>query len=100
MQMVGIERTLLGGLVLLACAMFASRFMTQPWQHILSRGVVSGVGSGAVNSVLGAVAVNRWFARSQGLVMRLLTASTSTGSLIFLPLMARLTAGHGGLGRP
>lgn len=91
MQSVGIRRVLLGGLALMAAATFASLFMTQPWQYILTWGVVSGIGSGAVAGVLGAAIVNRWFARRQGLMMGLLSASTATGSLIFLPLMAHLT---------
>ena len=91
MQSFGIKRVLLAGLALMAAATFASLFMTQAWQYVLTWGVVSGVGSGAVAGVLGAAVVNRWFARRQGLMMGLLTASTATGSLIFLPLMARLT---------
>jgi len=41
--------------------------------------------------VLGATIVNRWFAARRGLMMGLLTASTATGALIFLPFMAWLT---------
>jgi MFS family permease len=93
MQTVGIRRTLLGGLALMSASTFASLFMTQPWQYIVTWGVFSGVGSGAVTSVLGAAVVNRWFASRQGLVMGLLTASTATGSLVFLPFMAMLTTG-------
>jgi MFS family permease len=93
MQTVGIRRILLGGLALMSASTLASLFMTRPWQYVLSWGVVSGIGSGAVSNVLGAAVVNRWFATRQGLVMGLLTASTATGSLIFLPVMAMLTAG-------
>jgi MFS family permease len=93
MQTLGIRRTLLGGLALMSASTFASLFMTAPWQYVLTWGVFSGVGSGAVASVLGAAVVNRWFATRQGLVMGLLTASTATGSLVFLPLMAALSAG-------
>ena len=62
-------------------------------------GVLSGIGSGAVANVLGATIVNRWFTTNRGLVMGLLTASTATGTLIFLPglacagRMGRLAAG-------
>lgn len=94
MQTIGIKRTLLGGLLLMTASTFASLFMSQTWQYVLTWGVMSGVGSGAVTSVLGAAVVNRWFAKSQGLVMGMLTASTATGSLIFLPLMASLTIGQ------
>ena len=94
MQTVGIKRTLLAGLALMAASTFSSLFMTQPWEYVASWGVFSGIGSGAVTSVLGAAVVNRWFSRNQGLVMGLLTASTATGSLVFLPLMASLTNGQ------
>jgi MFS family permease len=90
MQSFGIKKVLLGGLVLMASATFASLFMREAWQYIATWGVISGVGSGAVASVLGAAVVNRWFARRQGLMMGVLTASTATGSLVFLPLMAKL----------
>ncbi|WP_244624330.1 MFS transporter [Sphingomonas sp. So64.6b] len=86
----GIRRTMLAGLALMSASTFASLWMTLPWHYVLSWGVVSGVGSGAVASVLGAAVVNRWFATRQGLVMGLLSASTATGALVFLPLLAWL----------
>ncbi len=95
MQTVGIRRTLLGGLVLMSVSTFASLWMTEPWQYLLTWGVFSGLGTGAVASVLGAAVVSRWFATRQGLVMGLLTASTATGALIFLPWMAHLSEGGG-----
>ncbi len=91
MVSIGIRRTMLGGLVLMAAATFASLWMTAPWQYVLSWGVLSGIGTGAVASVLGAAIVNRWFATRQGVVMGLLSASTATGSLVFLPLLAWLS---------
>jgi len=36
--------------------------------------------------------VNRWFATRQGLVMGMLSASTATGALVFLPLLAWLSS--------
>jgi sugar phosphate permease len=92
MLSVGIRRTMLGGLALMAAATFASLWMRASWQYVLTWGVLSGVGSGAVASVLGAAVVNRWFATRQGLVMGLLSASTATGSLLFLPLLAWLSS--------
>lgn len=91
----GLRRTVLGALALMAVSTAASSFMTQPWHLILSWGVFSGIGSGAVAMVLGATITNRWFTTHRGLVMGLLTASTATGSLIFLPLLAHLAEGGG-----
>lgn len=91
MMSFGIRRTMLAGLMLMAASTFASFWMRLPWQYVLSWGVMSGIGSGAVASVLGAAVVNRWFATRQGLIMGLLSASTATGSLIFLPFLAWLS---------
>jgi MFS family permease len=91
MMSFGIRRTMLAGLMLMAISTFASLWMRVPWQYVVSWGVMSGIGSGAVASVLGAAVVNRWFATRQGLIMGLLSASTATGSLIFLPFLAWLS---------
>jgi predicted MFS family arabinose efflux permease len=93
MMSFGIRRTMLCGLALMATATFASQWMTAPWQYVLTWGVLSGIGTGAVASVLGAAVVDRWFASRQGLVMGLLSASTATGALIFLPFLAWLSQG-------
>ncbi len=87
----GIRRTMLGGLALMAAATFSSLWMTAPWHYILAWGVFSGLGTGAVASVLGAAVINRWFATRQGLMMGILSASTATGSLVFLPVLAWLS---------
>ena len=91
MQSLGVRRTLAGALALMAVSTALSCFMTQPWHLIATWGVLSGIGSGCVAMVLGATIVNRWFATHRGLAMGLLTASTSTGALIFIPLMAWAT---------
>ncbi|MBO9671379.1 MAG: MFS transporter [Sphingobium sp.] len=93
MMSFGIRRTMIAGLAIMAAATFASQWMSASWQFLVTWGVLSGIGSGAITSVLGAAVVNRWFAKRQGLVMGLLSASTATGSLIFLPAMAALTTG-------
>jgi len=98
MLTIGIKRAMLAGLALMSASTFASLWMAEPWQYVLSWGVFSGVGSGAVASVLGAAVVNRWFASRQGLVMGMLTASTATGALVFLPVLAWLA--EGGAWRP
>lgn len=95
MQRFGIRRTVLGALVLMSVSTGMSYFMTAPWQLFMSWGLLSGIGSGAVANVLGATIVNRWFTTNRGLVMGLLTASTATGTLIFMPGLAALVAWGG-----
>ena len=92
MLSIGIRRTMMGGLALMAGATLASLWMRESWQFLVTWGLLSGMGTGAVASVLGAAVVYRWFATRQGLVMGLLTASTATGSLVFLPVLAWLSS--------
>jgi predicted MFS family arabinose efflux permease len=58
-------------------------------------GILSGVGTGLVGSVLGAVIANRWFVKRRGLVIGMFGATTSAGQLVFLPILARLTLDRG-----
>ena len=95
MNSFGIRRTVIGALLLMSAATAASYFMTQPWHLFLTWGLLTGLGSGAVANVLGAVIVNRWFVTNRGLVMGLLTASTATGTLIFMPGLAAIVQSSG-----
>lgn len=90
MERVGLRRILLGALVLMAGSTALSLWMTEPWQMVVTWGIFSGVGSGAVATVLGATIVNRWFKTNRGLVMGLMSASSATGMLVFLPVLAML----------
>ncbi|ETH60108.1 transporter, major facilitator family protein [Bordetella pertussis I036] len=92
MEHFGLRRVLIGALLLMAASSAASAFMTESWHLLLTWGVFSGIGSGAVAVVLGATIVNRWFTTRRGLMMGLLTASTATGNLLFLPVLAALAA--------
>ncbi|PJI38477.1 MFS transporter [Ferrovibrio sp.] len=90
MQSFGIRRTLLCALALMSGATMLSTLMTETWHLIATWGVLTGLGSGAIALVMGATITNRWFATNRGLVMGLLTASTATGTLIFIPLLSML----------
>ncbi len=87
MQRFGIRRTMVAALLLLAAAMGGSAFVTSPLGLILTWGVLAGIGTGTMAMVLGVTVVNRWFDKNRGSVLGLLTASTATGSLIFLPVL-------------
>jgi len=95
MQSLGIRKTLAGALALMAASTGLSALMTQPWQLILTWGVFSGLASGCVAMVLAATVVNRWFVKNRGLMTGILTASTATGALVFLPAFAALSQSHG-----
>ena len=65
------------------------------WQLWLLWGLVVGIGTGMTALVLGATVASRWFAQRRGLVMGVLTASSATGQLAFLPLAAWLSDTYG-----
>ena len=88
MQRFGVRRTMIVALVLLAAAMGSSAFVRTPLQLVLTWGVLAGLGTGTMAMVLGVTIVNRWFDARRGTVLGLLTASTATGQLLFLPLLA------------
>lgn len=95
MDRFGVRRTMLVGLACLALGMGLTPLMTASWQLVALWGLVVGSGSGVIALVLGATVVNRWFAARRGLVMGILTASTATGQLVFLPVLAWLATAHG-----
>lgn len=95
MQQIGIRRTVLLALTLITAGVAASTLMTAPWQLILTWGLAVGLGTGVTALVLGATIVNRWFSKQQGLVMGVITASTATGQLVFLPLLASVAEADG-----
>jgi len=65
--------------------------MTKVWHLLLLWGVVIGIGTGMTALVLGATIAARWFNARRGLVVGMLTASTATGQLVFLPMLASVT---------
>lgn len=95
MQRIGIRRTVALALALMAVTIAASTLISEPWQLVLTWGFLIGLGSGTVALVLGAAVVNRWFVTRRGLVMGMLTASTATGQLVFLPMLAAVASGSG-----
>ena len=89
MERFGLRRSVCGALMLLALGAGLTIFMRHPWQLTLLWGVLVGLGSGMVAMVFGATIANRWFDKNRGLVVGLLTASSATGQLLFLPLLAK-----------
>ncbi|MBV8666266.1 MAG: MFS transporter [Burkholderiaceae bacterium] len=95
MQRFGIRPVVMGGLLLLSAGTALSTLMQQPWQLVATWGMVVGCGSGVAATTLAATVVGRWFETRRGLAMGLLTASSATGQMVFLPLMASMTAHQG-----
>ena len=95
MQRFGVRPTLLVALAIMAGGVALSSMMTAPWQMVLIWGVMVGGATGVAALTLSATVVNRWFTERRGLVMGILTASSATGQLVFLPLLAAVAEHHG-----
>ncbi|MBA4754906.1 MAG: MFS transporter [Sphingobium sp.] len=91
MNRFGVRRMMLISLGIVTIGLLLSLGMSQLWQLVLLWGVVIGLGTGLTAMVLGATVATRWFSDRRGLVMGLLSASTATGQLAFLPLLAGMT---------
>ncbi|MEK6423952.1 MAG: MFS transporter [Burkholderia gladioli] len=95
MQRFGLRPTVLAALVTMAAGVALSSMMTATWQMMLVWGVMVGSATGVAALTLAATFVNRWFVARRGLVMGMLTASSATGQLVFLPLLASIAQSHG-----
>jgi len=95
MERFGLRKVVVTALGLVTAGSFLALGMTRFWHLVLLWGVMLGVGSGMTALVLSAVVSNRWFETRRGLVVGLLTASSATGQLIFLPVGAWLVENFG-----
>ena len=91
----GVRAVVVAAVGMVSAGVLASTVMTQLWQLVALWGVLIGLGTGMVALVLGATVAARWFQHRRGLVVGMLTASTATGQLVFLPLLAKLTEDYG-----
>jgi len=95
MERFGVRRVVVGALMTVSAGSALTVFMNQPWQLDLLWGVVVGIGTGSMASVLAATVASRWFVQRRGLVIGALTAAGATGQLIFLPALAWLAVNVG-----
>ncbi len=87
MDRFGIRTVTVGALLTVATGALLTTKMNSPWQLYLLWGVVVGLGTGCMASVLAATVAGRWFVQRRGLVVGALTAAGATGQLIFLPAL-------------
>ena len=85
MDRFGLRAVTVGALITVASGALLTTVMNSPWQLYLLWGVVVGLGTGSMASVLAATVAGRWFVQRRGLVLGALTAAGATGQLIFLP---------------
>ena len=91
----GLKRVILSAIAMIICGLIATMFMTKLWHLVVLWGVVVGLGTGMTALVMAAIVSTRWFAERRGLVVGILSASSATGQLVFLPLAAAIEAHWG-----
>lgn len=95
MQSIGVRRTILWGLGIIAVATAATSRIMTPLQLMLTWGIAVGIGVGMIGIVVAATVAARWFVARRGTVTGLLTAANATGQLVFLPILAVLAQNLG-----
>jgi MFS family permease len=95
MERFGIRKVVTAALATVASGALLTIIMTAPWQLYLFWGVLVGLGTGSMATVLAATVANRWFVERRGLVIGVLTAASATGQLAFLPFLAWLVSHQG-----
>lgn len=95
MEKFGIRRVVAASLVLVALGSGLTLVMSSPWQLWLLWGFAVGIGTGSLALVFGAIVANRWFVTHRGIVVGVFSAASSTGQLVFLPVIAHLADGPG-----
>jgi len=95
MERFGLRRVVVAALVLVSAGSGLTIVMTSAWQLWALWGFAVGIGTGSLALVFGAIVASRWFERHRGLVVGVFSAASSTGQLVFLPLIAHLAMGPG-----
>jgi sugar phosphate permease len=86
----GVRRVVIAAIGFIVSGLLLALTMTKLWHLVVLWGIVVGIGTGMTALVLGAIIATRWFVARRGLVVGMLTASSATGQLVFLPLAASL----------
>ena len=93
-EVVGLKKMMIIAMVTLLMGILLTFFMVKPWQLVLIWGIIIGLGSVLFLTVLSPYIANQWFVKRRGLALGILTASTATGQLILLPLLAVIVETH------
>jgi MFS family permease len=95
MERFGIRKVVMSALTSVSIGSALTMFMSAPWQLIALWGFVIGISTGSLALVFAATVANRWFVEKRGIVIGVLTASSATGQLIFLPGLSYLAEMNG-----
>ncbi len=95
MQRFGLRRTVLTAMTAVVIAVALSLLMTSSWQLTATWGLLVGLSTGTISTVMGAIIANRWFVANRGLVLGFFSAGIAAGQLIFFPALAAIAEAGG-----
>lgn len=81
---------MVAAMVILVIGISLTLLMQQAWQLIIIWGFIIGLGASLFLTVLSPFVANHWFEKRRGLALGILTASTATGQLVLLPVLAMM----------
>ena len=90
MDRFGPRNVMLGAILLALIGSAGTLLMHSLVELTLWWGILVGLSSGMLAMTLGATVANRWFIEKRGLVVGLMGAGTSAGTMIFVPAMMQL----------
>jgi MFS family permease len=95
MNRYGMRTVIIISTLLICVSLALATVMREFWQLMVLWGFVVGIATGLTAMVLAATVANRWFVQRRGLVVGMLSASSATGQLVFLPFGAWLVTHMG-----
>lgn len=90
LEVIGLKKMMLSAMATLIVGGTLTFLMNQSWQLIVIWGGIIGLGASLFLTVLSPYVANHWFVKRRGLAVGILTASTATGQLILLPVLAMI----------
>ncbi|MBS4199171.1 MFS transporter [Bacillus sp. FJAT-49732] len=90
LNVMGLKKMMIISMATLLTGMILTFIMNQSWQLIIIWGIIIGLGSSLFLTVISPYVANHWFEKKRGLAVGILTASTATGQLILLPVLATI----------
>lgn len=87
-QIIGVKKMMIISMITMAIGLALSLVMSEAWHLLILWGILIGLGASLFLTVLSPIIANRWFHQRRGLAIGILTASTATGQLVLLPVVA------------
>ncbi|NEU31981.1 MFS transporter [bacterium LRH843] len=90
LEVIGLKKMMIISMATLITGSSLTLIMNQSWQLIIIWGIIIGLGASLFLTVVSPYVANHWFEKRRGLAVGILTASTATGQLILLPILATI----------